>query len=179
MPFLVQVPGIGVLTARVSLAASGEITRFPSAKKLVGSRGLGASIHASGQTERTGAIPKESCREIRTSLVEAAWAAVASHPHWRAVLQRLSTCIGKRKAIRAIARTWLVVIWHVLTDHVADLHADREATARKQLRWGGRNRTATRQELSRSAFVRRQLEVLGLGQDLAALTEDTYWLGIC
>lgn len=113
MPFLVQVPGIGVLTAMVLLSAIGEITRFPTAKELVGYSGLGASIHASGQTERTGAITKEGRREMRTALVEAAWAAVASHPHWKAVFQRLSARIGKRKAIVAIARKLLVVIWHV------------------------------------------------------------------
>jgi hypothetical protein len=163
MPFLIQVPGIGVLTAMVLLAAIGEITRFPTAKKLVGYSGLGASIHASGQTERTGAITKEGRRELRTALVEAAWAAVASHPHWKAVFQRLATRIGKRKL--------LVVIWHVLTDHVVDWNADREAVARKLLRWGGRNRIATRQGFSRSDFVRSQLEILGLGQSLEARTE--------
>lgn len=170
MPFLIQVPGIGALTAMVLLAAIGEITRFPSAKKLVGYCGLGASIHASGQTKRTGAITKAGRSELRTALVEAAWAAVASHPHGKAVFQRLAARIGKRKAIVATARKLLVVIWHVLTDQVPDWYADREAVARKLLRWGSRNHTATRQGLSRSAFVHRQLELLGLGTDTAALS---------
>lgn len=115
---------------------------------------------------------------MRTALVEAAWAAVASHPHWKAVFQRLSSRIGKRKAIVAIARKLLVVIWHVLTDHAVDWNADREAVARKLLRWGGRNRTATRQGLSRSAFVSRQLEILGLGKDLEALTRGGHRGGL-
>src|SRR5690242_15320714 len=135
-------------------------------------------MHASGQTERTGAITKEGRREIRTALVEAAWAAVASHPHWKAVFQRLAARIGKRKAIVAIARKLLVVIWHVLTDHGADGYAEREAVARKLLRWGGRNHTATHQGLSRSAFVRRQLEILGLGHDLEALTSGGQRMGL-
>lgn len=48
--FLLQLPGIGVINALVLLAAIGDITRFPSAKQLVGYAGLGASVHASGQT---------------------------------------------------------------------------------------------------------------------------------
>jgi transposase len=38
LPYLIQLPGIGVLTALVtqSVSAVGDITRFPSAKKLVG-----------------------------------------------------------------------------------------------------------------------------------------------
>lgn len=58
----------------------GDITRFPSAKKLVGYSGLGASVHASGQTQRTGPITTQGRRELRTVLVEAAWTAVDHHP---------------------------------------------------------------------------------------------------
>lgn len=56
--FLLQLPGIGVINALVLLAAIGDITRFPSAKHLVGYAGLGASVHASGQTYQTGHITK-------------------------------------------------------------------------------------------------------------------------
>jgi transposase len=50
VPFLVQLPGLGVLSVMSILAAIGDITRFPSAKKLVGYAGLGASVHDSGET---------------------------------------------------------------------------------------------------------------------------------
>jgi transposase len=40
VPFLVQLPGLGVLSVMSILAAIGDITRFPSAKKLVGYAGL-------------------------------------------------------------------------------------------------------------------------------------------
>ncbi|MBO0783711.1 MAG: IS110 family transposase [Ktedonobacteraceae bacterium] len=53
VPYLVQLPGIGILIAMVLLSAIGDVTRFPSAKHLVGYAGLGASVHASGQTYRT------------------------------------------------------------------------------------------------------------------------------
>lgn len=40
VPLLVQVTGIGLLTAITILAAIGEVSRFPSAKQLVGRAGL-------------------------------------------------------------------------------------------------------------------------------------------
>jgi transposase len=80
VPFLVQLPGLGVLSAMRILAAIGEITRFPSAKHLVGYAGLGASVHQSGQTNRGGRITKEGRSDLRGVMVEAAWVAVAHHP---------------------------------------------------------------------------------------------------
>jgi len=38
------------------LAAIGDITRFPSAKRLIGYSGLGVRIHSLGQTHHTGRI---------------------------------------------------------------------------------------------------------------------------
>ncbi|MBA3468974.1 MAG: IS110 family transposase [Herpetosiphonaceae bacterium] len=50
-PRLIQLPGMGVLTAMTFLAAIGEITRFASAKQLVGYSGLAASVHAADDTQ--------------------------------------------------------------------------------------------------------------------------------
>jgi len=49
VPLLVQLPGVGTLVAMTLLAAIGDISRFPSDKKLVGYAGLGARVHDSGQ----------------------------------------------------------------------------------------------------------------------------------
>ena len=62
------------------------------------------------------------------------------------------------KAIVAIARKLLVVVWHVLTEQVADRQADSEAVARRLFRWGARYQVATRVGLSRGAFVRQHLD---------------------
>jgi transposase len=48
MPLLMQLPGFAVVTSLTLLAAIGDISRFPSAKKLVGYSGLGASVHDAG-----------------------------------------------------------------------------------------------------------------------------------
>jgi transposase len=56
VPFLLQLPGFGLIVTLTVLAAIGDISRFSHPKKLVGYAGLGASIHASGDKHRTGRI---------------------------------------------------------------------------------------------------------------------------
>ena len=169
MAYLMQLPGLGIITSMTILAAIGEITRFPSPQKLVGYSGLGASVHASGQTFQTGAITKQGRRELRTALIEAAWIAVRHHPYWQAQFERLAARKGAGKAIVAIARKLLVAVWHVLTKQVADCHADPVRVARKLWRWAQLHGTATGLGMSRLAFVRAYLDRLQLGQDLTTL----------
>jgi transposase len=76
------------------LAASGAITRFPSAKKRVGERGVGASVQASGQPSHPGPITKQGRRDLRTVLVEAAWSAVDHQPSWQDEFARLVPALG-------------------------------------------------------------------------------------
>ena len=58
MVFLMQIPGFGLLTSMILLAAVGEIVRFSHAKKLVGYAGLGAGVHSSGQKHQEKSIPR-------------------------------------------------------------------------------------------------------------------------
>jgi transposase len=167
--FLLQLPGIGVITAMVILSCIGQVKRFPTAKHLVGYSGLGASIHSSGQITRTGSITKEGRRELRTALVEAAWSAVEHDEFWKTLFERLSGRIGKGKAIVAVARKLLVVIWHVLSEGVADRQAKEERVTSKLLRWGYKLKTSGRKELSNPTFARMQLNWLGLGAKLSSL----------
>ena len=165
-PFLIQLPGIGVINALTLLAAIGDITRFASAKKLVGYSGLGAGVHASGQTYQTGRITKQGRCELRTTMIEAAWVAVEHHPHWKAQFERLTHSIGKRKAIVAIARKLLVAVWHILTTQVADHHADPIRVAGTFLRWTRQKRPVTSPPLEHRAFVRQMLDRVGLGTEV-------------
>lgn len=166
LAFLVQMPGIGLLSGMTILSAIGDITRFPSPRQLVGYSGLGASVHASGNTYRTGRITKQGRRELRTVLVECAWSAVRYSPYWKLRFERLKAQIGKQKAIVAIARKMLVVVWHVLTKREADRHADPQAVARALMKWASRHHAATALGVSRPDFVWHELDRLGLGQQL-------------
>ena len=135
VPYLVQLPGFGLITAMTVLAAIGDISRFPTHKHLVGYAGLGAGIHDSGETHRSKGITKTGRRDLRRVQVEAAWTAVVTHPYWKAQFERLLRHKHKNQAIVAIARRLLVAVWHVLTERVADLRAQPEMVAFKLMMW--------------------------------------------
>jgi transposase len=167
VPLLVQLPGIGLLSAITLLAAIGDILRFPEAKFLVGYAGLGTRVHDSGQTHRSGRITKAGRRDIRATMVETAHTACRIHPHWQAELARLEPRLGKAKAIVAIARKLLVAVWHVLTKACADRFADPQQVARFFLQHAYRLGQHHRPEgMTPAAYVRRQLDQLGIGADL-------------
>jgi transposase len=161
-PYLLQLPGIGLITAMTILSAIGEIERFPTAKKLVGYAGLGAKVHSSGQTHRTGGITKQGRKELRRVLIEAAWTAVRYDQYWQEQFERLAYRIGREKAIVAIARKLLVIIWHVLTAKVADHRAEPQQVARYFIRWGRQLRVKTTLGIKASQFARQQLDRLEL-----------------
>jgi len=170
VPLLIQLPGVALITATTLLAAIGDITRFPRAEQLVGYAGLGSRVHDSGLTHRSGRITKAGRRDIRTAMVEAAHTAGRTHPHWKAELARLEPRLGYNKAIVAIARKLLVAVWHVLTKKCADRFAVPELVARKLLQHPNRLGRANRSPgLSAAAYVRQQLDRLGLGVKLTEI----------
>ena len=168
---LIHLPGFGVITAVTVWAAIGDIHRFVDPKHLVGYAGLGARIHDSGLTTRTGRITKAGRRDLRTAMVEAAQVAANSHPHWKAELARLEPRLGRNKAIVAIARKLLVAVWYVLSQQSTDRFAEAEIVARKLMQFAyqiGKDNRPVNQ--SAAQFVRRQLDVLQIGADLSAIT---------
>ena len=78
--------------------------------------------------------------------------------------------LGENKAIVAIARKRLVVVWHVLTRQESDKHADAALVARKLLRRAWQLKAAGRQGQSAGAWVRDELDRLNLGQELTGIT---------
>jgi hypothetical protein len=103
-------------------------------------------------------------------LVEAAWHAVKTNDYWTAEFERLCRRMEKNKAIVAIARQLLVVLWHVLTERAADQQADPEMVAFKLMRWSWQLTAEQRGGLTTRQFVRYQLLRLGLGHDLTQVT---------
>ncbi len=164
--YLLQFSGIGLLTGMTVLAAIGNIERFPTAKYLVGYAGLGAGVHSSGETHHTGRITKQGRKDLRWALVEAAWSAVRWDPYWKAQFERLAKRRGENKAIVAIARKLLTVIWHVLTKKVANRQANPEKVANKLFRWTWKLEASQRRGLQSRQFVRYQLHKLDIGHDL-------------
>jgi transposase len=169
VPILFELSGIGLVTSVTLLAAIGDITRFPDADHLVGYAGMGSRVHDSGMTRHTGGITKAGRREMRAVLVEAAQIGVLHDPRWKAELARLEPRLGRSKAIVAVARKMLVIVWHILSRHVAEKQLDLERLARKyyefayvvgKANWGA-CKTAT-------AFIRHQFDCAGVGQELTS-----------
>jgi transposase len=166
---LLHLPGVGLITAMTLLAAIGDISRFAQAKNLVGYAGLGARVHDSGQTHRTGGITKAGRRDIRAAMIEVAHTAARTHPRWRAELARLEPRLGKNKAIVAIARKLLVAVWHILSYGCPDRFADPERVARKLLKLANRLGPARRPPGQTAVqYVRYHLDRLGLGAELTS-----------
>jgi transposase len=56
-----ELPGVGEFTALVMLAGIGDISRFPSARKLASWAGLTPTVRGSDRTVRHGHISKMAC----------------------------------------------------------------------------------------------------------------------
>jgi len=167
MTFALQIPGVGVTVGLTVLSAIGDISRFDAPKKLVGYSGLGASVHASGQTFRQGRITKSGRRELRTALVEAAWSAVNSDPYWKEEFARLSRRLDTGKAIVAVARRLLVILWHVLSKRQSYRHCSDIQLATRMMRWSWTIRRHHPKAVASRIFIRRPLMTLGAGKELA------------
>jgi transposase len=169
MVFLMQIPGFGMLTSMILLAAIGDIARFSHPKKLVGYAGFGAGVHDSGKKHQDKSITKTGRKELRWSLVQAAWGAVRSDPYWKAQYQRLTKFKHPNVAIVAIARRLLVAAWYILTKREPYRHFDDETIAYKMLIWSQRMDEKALHGLTRQQFAKYGLLRLGVGQDLTRI----------
>jgi len=166
-PLLIQLPGIRMINALTILAAIGEIERFSEPKKLVGYAGLGAKVHHSGQTKRNGKITKAGRRDLRSTMVRAAFSAAQTHPHWKAVFKKMEPRLGRNKATVAIARKLLIAVWYVLTYQEPDRFAVPKRVARDLMVFTMRTGRANRPEgWTTMAYVRHHIDRLGLGDQV-------------
>lgn len=118
---LCTIPGIGERTAQAIISEIGvDMSRFPTADHLASWAGLcpgnneSAGKHGNTRT-------RKGNQEIRTALVEAAWAAARTSTYLGARFRRLHRRFGRKnggKAAVAIAHNLLVIIWYVLRDGV-------------------------------------------------------------
>jgi len=170
---LVQLPGVGMLTAITVLAAIGDIRRFPDEDHLVGYAGLGASVHASGEKRTSGGITKHGRRDLRRVMVDAANHAVAHHPYWKKELARLEPKLGRSRAVVRIARLLLMAVWHTLTKDVADKNTDARSVACSLFLYAYRVKVRNLGGMSAKQWTRHQLDRLGIGRELSEIPWGT------
>ena len=164
---LMQLPGVGYIVAMTVLSAIGDISRFESAKQLVGYAGLGAGVHDSGKTHKDKKITKKGRRELRWAMVEAAWRAIRLSPFWKAEYEKhLKRMRKPNQAIVVIARKLLITIWHVLSKEETDIHASEEDLAYKMLLLSWSLKEDTRRGLTYKQFAKYALMKLGVETDI-------------
>jgi transposase len=112
---LMTLPGIDFYSAMVIASEIGDVKRFSTQWKLVAYAGLAPRIHQSGEYERRGGITKEGSKWLRWILVQAAQHARQHDPRFKTYYERVAKRRGPQKAIVAVAKEMLVVIWFMLS----------------------------------------------------------------
>ena len=112
---LMQMKGIDFYSALVILNEVGDVTRFPTAKHLTSYAGLVPKVYQSGDTARTGHIHKQGPKALRWIMVQCARACVRGPGKFQTFYRRKKKQIGHGKAIVAVARKMLAIIFTLLT----------------------------------------------------------------
>lgn len=132
------IPGVGVATAQIILAEIGwDMTRFPTPEHLVSWAKLCPRTIQSGTKNTSGPAGKGN-PWLKGALGEAANAAARTNTFLGARYRRIVKRRGHAKAVVAVARSILIIAWHVLNDPDvryqelgADWHQRHLNTARK------------------------------------------------
>jgi transposase len=138
-----QIPGLGRRSAEAILAEIGvDMSRFPSDKHIASWAKLCPGNNESAGKRRSGWTGKGN-PWLRTTMVEAAWAASRSpDTYFGTLYRRIAARRGKKRAIVAVAHALLVAIYHMLKDGTVYQpldanhfdHIDRNAVIRRSIR---------------------------------------------
>jgi transposase len=129
---LMALPGVGKLTAMTLVAEIGDITRFPTARKLCAWAGLTPQVRNSDRKVRHGHITKQGSPWVRGILQEAAQTA-KRHPMFASAHGQLARRRGTNIATVAIARRLLARSFHILTQLEAQKVSEKATTGRARV----------------------------------------------
>ena len=115
---LKSIKGIGYLGASVLLTVIGEVKDFPSPGKLAAYFGIVPRISNSNETQRSGRITKRGSKIGRTTLVQCALIAKRFSPFLANHYEQVKKRRGSGKAIIALARKLLNVIYRTLKENL-------------------------------------------------------------
>ncbi len=128
---LAEIPGLSLRSGQQVLAEIGlDMTRFPTADHLVSWTKLCPRTIQSGAKTKTGKTGRGN-PYLKGTLGEAAAAAAKTDTFLGERYRRLVKRRGKVRALVAVSRSILVIIWHLLADPTArfhDLGADYHTT---------------------------------------------------
>ncbi|HEX2715233.1 MAG TPA: IS110 family transposase [Candidatus Acidoferrales bacterium] len=112
---VMSIPGIDYTVAQTCLAAIGDVSRFPSPKKLSAYLGLNPSTRQSGPHCYHGPITKQGNAHARWLLVQAAQHLGQYRGPLGQTMRRIVQRKNRKVAVVACARKLAVLVWHVLS----------------------------------------------------------------
>ena len=113
---LATIKGVGPVTIDVVVSELGDVSRFKSSKAVTSYAGLAPSVRQSAGKGKNLGITKEGSPLLRWALVEASWRVVAQSAAWERIYERIKKRAGGKKAIVAVARRLLGVMYAMLRD---------------------------------------------------------------
>jgi transposase len=108
--------GVGPVTIDVVVSELGDVRRFHSSKAACAYAGLVPRVRQSAGKGKDLGITKEGSPLLRWALVEAAWRVIRQGASWRRIYEDIKKRAGGKKAIVAVARRLLCVMYAMLRD---------------------------------------------------------------
>lgn len=117
---LLELPGVGEVTAFVLRAEIGHFERFASGKQLSRFCGLSPRNASSGNRQADAGLIKQANPTLRTIVIEAAHRLIRHDPRWRELAKRLRSA-GKPGSVvaAAVGNRWMRWLYHRLTEQTS------------------------------------------------------------
>jgi transposase len=116
---VVQIKGVGLLTAMVFLTEIGDMRRFSNRRQVGSFLGLAPSCRESGEgSDRKGHITREGPARVRKALCQASWVRTVYDVKEARVYERIVEKNPKHKKIAIVAcmRRLGILMWHLAKD---------------------------------------------------------------
>jgi transposase len=112
-----SIKGIGDIGASILLSTIGNVEDFADEGKLAAYFGIVPRVSNSNEVQRSGRITKRGCKLGRTALVQCALVAARYSPYLQAYYRRIAATRGTGKAIIALSRKFLGIIYKTLKNN--------------------------------------------------------------
>jgi transposase len=110
-----DIPGVGAVAAHAIIAEIGvDMSRFPTAAHLTSWAKVAPGVNQSAGRNKGNGTTGHGNRYLARTLGEAAVGAARTHTFLGERYRRIARRRGKKKAIVAVGRSILVIVWHLL-----------------------------------------------------------------